>query len=818
MQQYEVSGMHCAACSARVEKAVGKVAGVESCAVQLLTHSMRIEGTADPAAVIAAVEQAGYGARLQGDNAPAPEDRRAEKETGASGQKARFISSLVLLVLLMYLSMGHSMAGLPLPAFFEDHNTRALLQLLLSGLILVLHRSFFVQGAKGILHRAPNMDTLVSLGSGASYLYSVCALFAQLYDGTPRPFYFDSAAMILTLITVGKLLEERAKGRTTNALRGLIDLSPKTATLLRGEQETVVPAKDVQVGDLFIVRPGAQIPVDGVVTEGTSAVNEAALTGESLPVDKQAGDRVSAATINQSGFLTCRATQVGEDTALAHIIRLVSDAAATKAPIARLADRVAGIFVPAVLSAALLTLVLWLLSGVPFATALTRAVSVLVISCPCALGLATPVAIMVGSGKGARNGILFKTAAALEAAGRITIAALDKTGTLTKGTPKVTFVRPEAGIAQEELLLCALSLEQKSEHPLAQALVRHAKDCGLSPLPSSDFSAYPGMGVTASINGAKVSGGSGRWIRQHCALPIEAEETARQLSDAGETPLFFAKGKVFLGLIALSDPLKEDSIDAVSQLRQMGITTVLLSGDNERCANAIGKQAGVDRVIAGVLPAQKEAVIRSLQREGRVLMVGDGINDAPALMRADLGMAVGAGTDIAMDAASAILMQNHLTDIPAALRLGRATLRTIRQNLFWAFLYNTLGIPLAAGAFLSLTGIALSPMLGAAAMSLSSFCVVSNALRLNLFDLHGHKTKKIKEKKIMKMTLKIEGMMCPHCSGRVQTALEALPQVASALVSHENGKAIVTLNTAVDAQVLIQAVEAQGYKVTGTEA
>ena len=816
--------MTCAACSARVEKAVKSVPGVESCAVSLLTHSMGVSGSAEDDAIIKAVENAGYGASLKG-KAPAAavkEDALADRETPRL--KKRLISSLGFLILLMYLSMGHGMWGWPVPAFLQNPMALGIAQLLLSGIILVINQKFFISGFKGLIHFSPNMDTLVALGSGASFGYSIYALFAMAGDMAHarhylHEFYFESAAMILTLITVGKMLEARSKGKTTDALRGLMNLAPKTATLLRDGVEIEVPVDQVQIGDLFIVKPGESIPVDGVVEEGSSAVNESALTGESIPVDKEKGDRVSAATVNQSGHLTCRATRVGEDTTLSQIIKMVEGAAATKAPIAKVADKVSGIFVPVVIAIALITTLIWLLAGQSFGYALARGISVLVISCPCALGLATPVAIMVGSGKGARNGILFKTAAALEEAGRITIAALDKTGTITMGQPKVTDVAAEEGIGEDELLSLSYSLEYKSEHPLARAIVEYGQARHLSPLPAEDFSALPGNGLTARIHGEKVLGGSMKFMETQVEIPAALKKKADQLAGEGKTPLFFAREGRLLGLIAVADTIKEESPEAIRQLKNMGIKVVMLTGDNERTAQAVGRQAGVDQVIAGVLPDGKEQVIRELKKQGKVLMVGDGINDAPALTRADLGMAIGAGADIAVDAADVVLMHSRLTDVPAAIRLSRAALRNIHENLFWAFIYNVIGIPLAAGAFIALLGWQMNPMFGAAAMSLSSFCVVTNALRLNFLDLSStkrdHKIKAKKERKQMEKIMKIEGMMCPHCSGRVKKVLEALPQVAEADVSHEKGTAVVKLSAPIDEAILKKTVEDQGYTVIG---
>ena len=831
MKQYQVTGMSCAACSARVEKAVSKVPGVTACSVSLLTNSMGVEGTAGEQAVIAAVEAAGYGASVKGAPAvaaPAADDPLADHETPAL--KRRLYSSLVFLVALMYLSMGHMMWGWPAPAFLaENHVAMGLAQLLLTAIIMVINQRFFISGFKSLWHRSPNMDTLVALGSTASFVYSVYALFAMTgaqargdaaqVMGWMHEFYFESAAMILTLITVGKMLEARSKGRTTDALKGLMKLAPQTATLLVDGQERTVPIGDVKQGDLFVVRPGENIPVDGVVLEGHSAVNESALTGESIPVDKTEGDAVSAATVNQSGFLRCQATRVGEDTTLSQIIRMVSDAAATKAPIAKVADRVSGLFVPVVIAIALIATAVWLATGADFGYALARGISVLVISCPCALGLATPVAIMVGNGKGAKNGILFKTAVSLEEAGKVRVVALDKTGTITTGQPRVTDVLPAPGVTDEQLIAAAYALEQKSEHPLAHAVVERAQNLGLKAQEVSGFAALPGNGLTAMLDGEALSGGSLAFISGRTEVSGDMRAQADHLSGEGKTPLLFSRGGRLLGMIAVADAIKPESPQAVRELQNMGIRVVMLTGDNQRTAEAIGRQAGVDQVIAGVLPDGKESVIRSLQSQGKVAMVGDGINDAPALTRADIGIAIGAGTDVAIDAADVVLMNSHLTDVPAAIRLSRATLRNIHENLFWAFIYNIIGIPLAAGVFIPLLGWQLNPMFGAAAMSLSSFCVVSNALRLNLFDPHSarkdHKIKFAKEPKTMQKTLKIEGMMCTHCSGRVKKALEELPGVVSAEVSHENGTAVVTMSAPVDDATLKKAVEDQGYQVVG---
>ena len=856
MEQYTVTGMSCAACSARVEKAVKAVPGVTSCSVSLLTNSMGVEGTASASAIVKAVQEAGYGASPK---AAAAETSSAELDALADHEtprlKKRLVASLVFLAVLMYFSMGHMMWGWPLPHWFDgNHVAMGLVQLLLAGIVMVINQKFFISGFKGLLHRAPNMDTLVALGSSASFLWSTYALFAMTraqVDGNDAlvmhymmELYFESAAMILTLITVGKMLEARSKGKTTDALKSLMKLAPQTATLLQEGAEVTVPIAQVKKGDLFVVRPGENIPVDGLVLEGSSAVNESALTGESIPVDKAAGDKVSAATTNQSGFLKCEATRVGEDTTLAQIIRMVSDAAATKAPIAKIADTVSGFFVPAVISISVLTTLVWLLLGREFGYALARGISVLVISCPCALGLATPVAIMVGNGLGARNGILFKTAASLEAAGRTQIVALDKTGTITSGEPRVTDILPAEGVSESELLTLAASLEQKSEHPLAKAVLAYAETETIACPDVTDFAALPGNGLSARLDGMEIYGGNAEFIAAKASVPAELQAEAARLAAEGKTPLFFGGAGRLMGVIAVADTLKEDSPRAIRELQNMGIRVVMLTGDNQRTADAIGRQAGVDEVIAGVLPDGKEAVIRRLQESGKVAMVGDGINDAPALTRADTGIAIGAGTDVAIDAADVVLMNSRLSDVPAAIRLSRATLRNIHENLFWAFIYNIIGIPLAAGVFIPF-GLTLNPMFGAAAMSLSSFCVVSNALRLNLFDLHStrHDRKPksaalpaapvqpaaaentaepvsapvVKEDNAMKKTLHIEGMMCGHCEARVKKALEALPAVDEAVVSHEAGTAIVTLNAEVSDADLKKAVEDQDYKVTGIE-
>ena len=835
--------MSCAACSSRVEKAVSKVPGVTSCSVSLLTNSMGVDGTASAQEIIQAVEQAGYGASEKGASNQAQTNMQdAEKQLEdheTPKLKRRLFWSLGFLLVLMYFSMGHMMWGWPLPSFYADnHVAMGLTQLLLTVVIMVINQRFFISGFKALWHRAPNMDTLVALGSTAAFVYSTYALFAMTgaqvrgdMDAVMNymmDFYFESAAMILTLITVGKMLEARSKGRTTDALKSLMKLAPKTATVVRGGKEETVPIEQVQSGDTFVVRPGESIPVDGVVLDGTSAVNEAALTGESIPADKAPGDTVSAATVNQSGFLTCRATRVGQDTTLSQIIQMVSDAAATKAPIAKIADKVSGIFVPAVISIALVTTVVWLLIGKPFGYSLARGISVLVISCPCALGLATPVAIMVGSGLGAKNGILFKTAASLEETGRIQIVALDKTGTITSGEPAVTDVLPAAGVTEQELFRLAVSLEQKSEHPLSKAILKRAEALGISPDEVSEFQALPGNGLTASYQGSPLCGGNDKFIGAKAQIPEAIKKQAQSLSDEGKTPLYFSLDGRLLGVIAVADVIKEDSPQAVRELQNMGVRVVMLTGDNERTAKAIGKQAGVDEVIAGVLPEGKELEIRKLKTQGKTAMVGDGINDAPALTRADIGVAIGAGTDVAIDAADVVLMKSRLLDVPAAIRLSRATLRNIHENLFWAFFYNTIGIPLAAGVFVPL-GLTLNPMFGAAAMSLSSFCVVSNALRLNLFKLrdarHDHKrhTKQLpaatnkEETETMEKTMHITGMMCGHCEARVKKALEAVDGVTEAKVSHEAGTAVVTLSKAVADDTLKKAVEAQDYPVTSIE-
>ena len=886
MKQYTVTGMSCAACSSRVEKAVSKVPGVTACSVSLLTNSMGVEGDVPPETVIHAVEDAGYGASLKGQGAAAQAQSASEAEDALKDRetpvlKHRLIASLGFLAVLMYMSMGHMMWGWPLPHFMDgNHVAMGLLQLLLAGIIMVINQKFFISGFKGLLHRAPNMDTLVALGSGASFIYSTYALFAmtdaQLKGNDTavmsymHEFYFESAAMILALITVGKMLEARSKGKTTDALKGLMKLAPKTAVIIRDGVETKVPIEEVKKGDVFVVRPGENIPVDGVVLEGASAVNEAALTGESIPVDKAQGAPVSAATVNQSGYLRCEATRVGEDTSLSQIIRMVSDAAATKAPIAKIADRVSGVFVPAVITIAVVTTIVWLLAGQTFGFALARGISVLVISCPCALGLATPVAIMVGNGMGAKNGILFKTAVSLEETGKMDIVALDKTGTITSGEPRVTDVIPSGGVTEKELISLALSLEKKSEHPLAKAVLLYAKEQQVDAPEAADFQALPGNGLSGTLDGASLAGGSFSYISGHTTVSAQEQASFERLASEGKTPLCFMKNGRLAGMIAVADVIKEDSPQAVKELQNMGIRVVMLTGDNERTARAIGAQAGVDEVIAGVLPDGKESVIRSLKEQGKVAMVGDGINDAPALTRADIGIAIGAGTDIAIDAADVVLMKSRLSDVPAAIRLSRATLRNIHENLFWAFFYNVVGIPLAAGLWYPIFGWKLNPMFGAAAMSLSSFCVVTNALRLNLFKMHDaskdHPMRKRAEKTAnkggekaenagavrmgaedtrsigqtangsetvakemqksenqknninmegitMTKTMNIEGMMCGHCEARVKKALEALAGVESAEVSHEKGTAIVSMSADVADDTLKEAVEAQDYKV-----
>ena len=855
MEQYSVTGMSCAACSSRVEKAVSKVPGVTSCSVSLLTNSMGVEGTAASDAIISAVEAAGYhaekkGTGTKGKQGSAANDDALLKDTETPKLKKRLFASVGFLLVLMYFSMGHMMWNWPLPSFFAgNHVAMGLLQLLLTVIIMVINQKFFISGFKGLLNKSPNMDTLVALGSGASFLYSVYALFAMTDaqvkgDMTAvmsymHEFYFESAAMILTLITVGKMLEARSKGKTTDALKSLMKLAPKTAVLLQDDQEVTVSIEEVQAGDVFVVRPGENIPVDGIVLEGNSAVNEAALTGESIPVDKAEGDKVSAATVNQSGFIKCRATRVGEDTTLSQIIRMVSDAAATKAPIAKIADKVSGVFVPAVITIAVITFIVWMLAGQTFGYALARAISVLVISCPCALGLATPVAIMVGNGMGAKHGIMFKTAVSLEETGKIQIVALDKTGTITSGEPKVTDIIPAEGVSEEELLWMAFALEKKSEHPLAKAILLEAEQRNVRAEEASDFQALPGNGLTASLHGSRLFGGNMKFISGICEISEKQKRQVEALAEDGKTPLFFAKGEQLLGVIAVADVIKEESARAVKELQNMGIRVVMLTGDNERTARAIGHQAGVDEVIAGVLPEGKESVIRSLKEKGKVAMVGDGINDAPALTRADMGIAIGAGTDIAIDAADVVLMKSKLDDVPAAIRLSRATLRNIHENLFWAFIYNIIGIPLAAGIWIPVFGWQLNPMFGAAAMSLSSFCVVTNALRLNFFGMYdAKKDKKIKnqvtlqtvdansqmqnksnkkESNTMEKTMEIRGMMCGHCEAAVKKALEALPQVDEAVVSHEKGTAVVKLNAEIADETLKKTVEDKDYQVVSVK-
>ena len=845
MIQYIVTGMSCAACSARVEKAVSKVSGVTSCSVSLLTNSMGVEGTATEQEIIKAVKDAGYGASKKGEGAAkaqpaqalAGEDMLKDRETPVL--KRRLIASVGFLIVLMYFSMGHMMWGWPVPGFMKDnHVMMGLLQMLLTITVMVINQKFFISGFKGLIHRAPNMDTLVALGSGASFVYSTYALFAmtdaQMHGDMDavmsymHDFYFESAAMILALITVGKMLEARSKGKTTDALKGLMKLAPKTAVVIRGEKEVQVSIEQVQKEDCFVVKPGENIPVDGEVIEGNSAVNESALTGESIPVDKAVGDKVSAATVNQSGYLKCRATRVGEDTTLSQIIQMVSDAAATKAPIAKIADRVSGVFVPMVITIAVLTIIVWLIAGQSIGFALSRGIAVLVISCPCALGLATPVAIMVGNGMGARNGIMFKTAVSLEETGKMQIVALDKTGTITSGEPKVTDIIPAAGVTEDTLLKCAYALENKSEHPLARAILENAKEENAGIEEVTGFQALPGNGLTARLDGHTLYGGNHTFISSKVSVDGDMQKKAEKLAEAGKTPLFFGNEDRLLGVIAVADVIKEDSPQAIKELQNMGIHVVMLTGDNERTAKAIGQQAGVDEVIAGVLPEGKEQVICKLKEKGKVAMVGDGINDAPALTRADMGIAIGAGTDVAIDAADVVLMKSRLSDVPAAIRMSRATLRNIHENLFWAFFYNIIGIPLAAGVWYPLFGWKLNPMFGAAAMSLSSFCVVSNALRLNLFKMYdASKDKKLKAKKekkrskkedkTMKKIMHIEGMMCGHCESAVKKALEALPQVDEAVVSHEAGTAELTLNAEIADDVLKKTVEDKDYTVTSVE-
>lgn len=849
MEQYQVTGMSCAACSARVEKAVSHVPGVTSCSVSLLTNSMGVEGSTSPQDIIKAVEEAGYGASLKGadsqqSSASQAAEALADHETPIL--KKRLIASVGFLLVLMYFSMGHMMWGWPVPQWFEhNHVAMGLLQLLLAGIIMVINQKFFISGFKSLWHRSPNMDTLVALGSMASFVWSVYVLFAMTgaqvsgdmaaVENYMMDFYFESAAMILTLITVGKMLEARSKGKTTDALKSLMKLAPKTAVVIRSGQETTIPVEQVHKGDIFVVRPGENIPVDGVVLEGTSAVNESALTGESIPVDKAAGDMVSAATVNQSGFIRCEASRVGEDTTLSQIIKMVSDAAATKAPIAKIADRVSGIFVPAVITIAVITTIVWLLTGQTFGYALARGISVLVISCPCALGLATPVAIMVGNGMGAKNGILFKTAVSLEETGKVQIVALDKTGTITSGQPEVTDILPAEGFSEEQLLTLAFSLEQKSEHPLAKAVLKKAEERKLHAYEISDFQALPGNGLSGIMNSQTLMGGSMKFISSRVSVPDSLKQQAEHLAEQGKTPLLFASDNKLAGIIAVADVIKEDSPQAVKELQNMGIQVVMLTGDNEKTARAIGKQAGVDEVIAGVLPDGKESVIRSLKEQGKVAMVGDGINDAPALTRADIGIAIGAGTDIAIDAADIVLMKSRLSDVPAAIRLSRATLRNIHENLFWAFFYNVIGIPLAAGVWIPIFGWTLNPMFGAAAMSLSSFCVVTNALRLNLFKVHdASRDKKIKQAvsilpekdynesnkekettSMVKITVNVEGMMCPHCEAHVNEAIKAAFQAEDVVSSHEKKTTVFTSPEHVDEDKIREVIKNAGYEVTG---
>ena len=829
MQKFNITGMSCASCAARVEKAVSKVEGVTSCTVNLLTNSMTAEGTASDEAIIKAVEAAGYGAGSSCGSREIARQKAAEPKKGSGSIRARLITSLIFLVVLMYFSMGYMMWGFPLPAFLEgNHVAMGIIQLLLTAAVMVINQRFFISGFKALFRGSPNMDTLVALGASAAFGYSTWALFAmtdaQLHGNAEavitymHEMYFESAAMILTLITVGKLLEERSKGKTTDALNSLMKLAPETATVVRDGIEMTIPAEQLKVGDIFAVRPGESIPADGMVVEGRSSVNEAALTGESLPVEKTIGDKVSAATINQSGYLRCRATHVGGDTALAGIIRMVSDAAATKAPIAKLADRVSGVFVPVVIGIAVVTAAVWLISGQTVGYALARGISVLVISCPCALGLATPVAIMVGSGLGAKNGILFKNAAALEETGKIKTAVLDKTGTITKGEPAVTDVIPADGISRRELLTAAGTLEAKSEHPLAAAVMKLCSAEGIAPAETQEFTVLPGSGLSAKSGGAELLGGNVKFITEKAELSETLQKEAERLAGIGRTPLCFSRNGKALGLISVADEIKPESPDAVKQLKSMGIRVVMLTGDNQRTADAVGAAAGVDEVIAGVLPDGKDKVIQSLKRQGSVIMVGDGINDAPALTRADIGIAIGAGTDIAIDAADVVLMNSRLTDVPAAVRLSRAVLRNIKENLFWAFIYNIIGIPLAAGVFVGIFGWSLNPMFGAAAMSLSSFCVVANALRLNFVKIQRPEAKNIsheKEKNTMEITMKIEGMMCGHCEAAVKKALEAIPTVESAEVSHESGTAVVKLSAETPFETLKKAVEDKDYKVIG---
>ncbi len=849
MEQYQVTGMSCAACSARVEKAVSHVPGVTSCSVSLLTNSMGVEGSASPQDIIKAVEEAGYGASPKGadsQQSSASQAAEALADHEIPILKKRLIASVGFLLVLMYFSMGHMMWGWPVPQWFEhNHVAMGLLQLLLAGIVMVINQKFFISGFKSLWHRSPNMDTLVALGSMASFVWSVYVLFAMTgaqvsgdmaaVENYMMDFYFESAAMILTLITVGKMLEARSKGKTTDALKSLMKLAPKTAVVIRSGQETTIPVEQVHKGDIFVVRPGENIPVDGVVLEGTSAVNESALTGESIPVDKAAGDMVSAATVNQSGFIRCEASRVGEDTTLSQIIKMVSDAAATKAPIAKIADRVSGIFVPAVITIAVITTIVWLLTGQTFGYALARGISVLVISCPCALGLATPVAIMVGNGMGAKNGILFKTAVSLEETGKVQIVALDKTGTITSGQPEVTDILPAEGFSEEQLLTLAFSLEQKSEHPLAKAVLKKAEERKLHAYEISDFQALPGNGLSGIMNSQTLMGGSMKFISSRVSVPDSLKQQAEHLAEQGKTPLLFASDNKLAGIIAVADVIKEDSPQAVKELQNMGIQVVMLTGDNEKTARAIGKQAGVDEVIAGVLPDGKESVIRSLKEQGKVAMVGDGINDAPALTRADIGIAIGAGTDIAIDAADIVLMKSRLSDVPAAIRLSRATLRNIHENLFWAFFYNVIGIPLAAGVWIPIFGWTLNPMFGAAAMSLSSFCVVTNALRLNLFKVHdASRDKKIKQAvsilpekdynesnkekettSMVKITVNVEGMMCPHCEAHVNEAIKAAFQAEDVVSSHEKKTTVFTSPEHVDEDKIREVIKNAGYEVTG---
>ncbi len=828
MTQFNITGMSCAACVARVEKAVDAVEGVNSCSVSLLTNSMGVEGSADPQKIISAVIKAGYGATLKdGKNTPSKGNNDDElKNTETPKLKKRLVASLGFLIVLMYISMGHVMWGWWLPEILATNPLAiGLLQLILTAIVMVINQKFFVNGFKGLLHKSPNMDTLVALGSGASFIYSTYALFkmtavsGEMAHHYLHEFYFESAAMILTLITVGKMLEARSKGKTTNALKSLMNLAPKTATILKNGVETEVPVEDVQKGDIFVVRPGEQISVDGIILEGATAVDESALTGESIPVDKTAGDRVSGGTINQSGFIKCEALRVGEDTTLSQIIKMVGDAAATKAPIAKIADKVSGVFVPVVISIAVIATIAWLIAGHSFGYALARGISVLVISCPCALGLATPVAIMVGNGVGAKNGILFKTAVSLEETGKANIVVLDKTGTITKGQPKVTDIIP-INATENELINVAYNLEIKSEHPLAKAIVEKGNELNISTIDITDFKALSGNGVTGNFENKAFYGGNFAFIKEKVSVDDKTIKTAESLAESGKTPLFFANENKLLGIIAVADVIKDDSPQAIRELQNMGIKVVMLTGDNEKTANAIGAQAGVDEVIAGVLPDGKEKVVRQLRDKGKVIMVGDGINDAPALTRADMGIAIGAGTDIAIDSADVVLMNSKLSDVPAAIRLSRATLKNIHENLFWAFFYNAIGIPLAAGLFINVFGWELNPMFGAAAMSLSSFCVVSNALRLNFKNIHNSKNdkkvkSKIKEKKPMEITMKIEGMMCPHCEANVKKTLEEFTEVREAIVSHKDGTAVVTLDAELSVEALKKAVEDKGYKVIG---